>query len=336
MPSPVTSFAAVADDAECELALNYAPGSGTVALSNYGATLAAKVASLGQGKISSGLPLRFTMFDDTYQGNFLATSLSGETLGGVTPDVGTSDIHIYKAGSGFAVLFVGRQLIDLQGALNNVESGQPYNVIKYGARGDQQTVTATGIVAGSHTLSVAGYAKNAADVGKAITVDKAGASGGTLGSTIASVADGLITMADPAVANVASSLASFGSDDTATIQAAIDAAEVTGGEVLFPIGNYLTTAPLLLPSNVTLRGHGPTSVIAPSLVFSNAAPGGHAIIEAIGTTERLTNNGIKDLVLDTRGSRRAASHRIPYQLILNNAEHCTVERVIFRDHGYGI
>lgn len=50
--------------------------------------------------------------------------------------------------------------------------------------------------------------------------------------------------------------------DTLAIQAAIDAASaVGGGVVFFPRGTYKFTAALTVPSNVTLRGVGPASVL---------------------------------------------------------------------------
>ncbi len=57
----------------------------------------------------------------------------------------------------------------------------------------------------------------------------------------------------------------FGTDDTAAIQAAIDAVPVGGGVVYFPHGWYRLTGSLVLKNNVVLRGRGYSAANTPAL-----------------------------------------------------------------------
>lgn len=94
-------------------------------------------------------------------------------------------------------------------------------------------------------------------------------------------------------------------DDTAEIQAAIDAANTAGGGVVFlPKGTYKTSAALILHSNILLLGAGPGTVIKPTgtgfnvcsltgtissarLLASNAAEGTTAVTLVAGSVAAL-------------------------------------------------
>lgn len=79
--------------------------------------------------------------------------------------------------------------------------------------------------------------------------------------------EGQITTLDEKLEGVAVNVKTFNAlgngtnDDTAAIQAAINAVKPTGGKVFFPVGRYKVTSPLSLPSYVTLDGFGEKSEI---------------------------------------------------------------------------
>ena len=80
-------------------------------------------------------------------------------------------------------------------------------------------------------------------------------------------------------------------DDTATIQAALDAAAVRGGTVHLPAGRYRLTSALRPPSFVTLAGDGGGTVLAPA--------GRISAIAAVFTSEApLTAFHCRDLTID--------------------------------------
>ena len=60
-------------------------------------------------------------------------------------------------------------------------------------------------------------------------------------------------------------------DDTAAIQAALDAAATGGGSVHLPAGRYRLTSPLRPASFVTLAGDGAATVLAPNASTARAA-----------------------------------------------------------------
>jgi hypothetical protein len=91
-------------------------------------------------------------------------------------------------------------------------------------------------------------------------------------------------------------------DDTAAIQAAIDAAEVAGGVVYFPAGTYSVTALEIAASHVELRGAGTSSIIAQAaatgdtITIEDAAQRSYNTIRALRfmpATNRSANTEIK-------------------------------------------
>lgn len=100
-----------------------------------------------------------------------------------------------------------------------------------------------------------------------MTSDDSGTTG-VIRNGIASVqlfnADGTVTF-PYGIEGVTLNVESFGAvgdgvaDDTAAIQAAIDAIRTSGGVVLFPAGTFRTSGPILLYSNIILEGAGRTS-----------------------------------------------------------------------------
>lgn len=118
-----------------------------------------------------------------------------------------------------------------------------YDVESYGAVADYAIKTGASITAGSSTLLVPTGNFLATDVGKIALVEGAGASGDVLITTIAGyISPTQITLAVPAITTVSSKRFQYATNSTAAIQAAMNAARVTGGDVRFnSAGGYGVT-----------------------------------------------------------------------------------------------
>lgn len=130
---------------------------------------------------------------------------------------------------------------------------------------------------GSAIITSAGYTFTSADVGKRFVIKAADTStvymasgGSTIAGTISSVAGNQATLSATLPTTVAGTAQFyFGTDDTAAIQAAINACnpeDTTGspstwyyrysGVVVFPVGMSMITAELILRTNVSFQGQG--------------------------------------------------------------------------------
>lgn len=154
------------------------------------------------------------------------------------------------------------------------EGGEVFDIKSsaYGAYGDTAIETSGGSVTAGSTAFTAGNVTFAStDVGKVMTVQGAGASGGVLSTTIAAyLAPSAVMLADAAQTTVTGAAFAYGHDDTAAIVAAIAAAAPRGGTVLAPPGTYMIRAsendggPIELSGGVGLLGNGASSPNAPS------------------------------------------------------------------------
>ncbi len=127
----------------------------------------------------------------------------------------------------------------------------------YAAKGNAKTVSDAAITSGLAVLTSATAAFVAGDVGKRVSVAGAGAAGVTLETTIATFTTSTtVTTAVNAGTTVTNANMQFGTDDTAAVQNAINAA-VGIGVVYFPPGKYFTDALNLTGKNgVVLLGAG--------------------------------------------------------------------------------
>jgi hypothetical protein len=136
-------------------------------------------------------------------------------------------------------------------------AGQPWvfdvTAPAHGAAGDGQVVADGAMTAASATLACATSTPfTADDVGKAISVKGAGASGvTTLVTTIAGFTDaGHVTLTDTAATSITGAIVIWGTDDTDAINAAVDAAETyleaghTYAQVFLPPRAYVIAGPL--------------------------------------------------------------------------------------------
>ncbi|MEU8839934.1 SGNH/GDSL hydrolase family protein [Streptomyces roseus] len=100
-----------------------------------------------------------------------------------------------------------------------------FDVVSYGAVGNGKVVADAAMTASSATLTSATASFTAGDVGKAVQVLGAGASGETLVGTISTYTSGTqVTLSATAGSTVSGTCAMWASDDTVAIQAAVDAA----------------------------------------------------------------------------------------------------------------
>src|SRR6266702_3416391 len=118
----------------------------------------------------------------------------------------------------------------------------------YGAKGDCRWVTDAAIAINTPNLTSATAAFSAADVGKAVLVANAGASGFELSTTILSVQSATAcTLALNATATVSGKNACLGTDNALPIQKAIGYQQTQGGRIRVPYdsfgGNYLIQNP---------------------------------------------------------------------------------------------
>lgn len=126
---------------------------------------------------------------------------------------------------------------------------------EHGALRDCVSLVDAAIDESTTTLTSASASFSAGDVGKVIVVSGAGLTAlkNTLVSTIASVTNSTtVELADAASVTVSGARATYGTDDTAAIQAALDAAVTAGiadgthyAEVVFSAGQYMVAGALV-------------------------------------------------------------------------------------------
>lgn len=132
---PQTAFASPSNGIASNLALDYAKGSGVMALfDGTGAIINAGLAAQGLPSISPTAPYRYQVarvravnlqtgdiINTAESAIYLATGLSGDALSGVTATEGTTDQNFY-AGDIFRVDLTAGQVVAEQTAINALES----------------------------------------------------------------------------------------------------------------------------------------------------------------------------------------------------------------------
>jgi hypothetical protein len=145
------------------------------------------------------------------------------------------------------------------------DKGRIFNVKDFGVKADAKRSTEGTIRAESTTLICEVGRFSQADVGKTISINGANIGGRTLITTIkAYISPKQTVLADPAQVSVSHTGVIWGTDNlTALKNVTVRAA---GNYIYFPSGNYLLKnidngVGVIVPSNTTLYGDGPESVI---------------------------------------------------------------------------
>ena len=126
----------------------------------------------------------------------------------------------------------------------------------YAAKADMKMLSDAAMASGSKTFSSHSAVFAPGDVGKSIAVAGAGASGSVLTTKIAAVLGKQHLLLQAAAATTtAATLATYGTDNTAAFQKALDARfKAHGGTVDVPTGAYLLLGTLNIPRFVRLHG----------------------------------------------------------------------------------
>lgn len=164
-----------------------------------------------------------------------------------------------------------------------------FDVRDYGALGDARVVTDGAMASGSTTLTSATLALTEADEGKYISVKNAGANGVTtliaVINSVESATSCTLSVANASGGVVSNAIVFVGTDDTAAIQAAIDAAEAylvthTYAQVYIPPLGYIIAGAL----NNTKSGNGQLvfgvyamTDVKKNLEFASDVTGGSAV-----------------------------------------------------------
>ena len=148
----------------------------------------------------------------------------------------------------------------------------------FGAKGDLTTLADGAITTGTPNLTSATAAFTVADQGKSIEVVGAGAAAAVLRTTILTyVGATAVTLAANAGTTVSAAVVAYGTDDTAAVQAAHDAAAAIGGGVVnFPprIGgtsSFLRASMPPRPSTLSWRASTSAAATSPSEARGRAA-----------------------------------------------------------------
>ncbi|MFC3770440.1 glycosyl hydrolase family 28-related protein [Paenibacillus sp. GCM10012303] len=120
-------------------------------------------------------------------------------------------------------------------------------------------------------------------------------------------------------------------DDTASIQAAINMASTRGGgTVCVPGGTYMISSPLVMASRVMLHGEGEASVIK---AFATSGWGSTYLYRGMIDMVGVQYGALKDLCLHQNGSARIPANGLSYAVLVNASSDLVIDNVSFIDPG---
>lgn len=175
----------------------------------------------------------------------------------------------------------------------SINAGVLFNVKSYGAKGDGIHFFDGNISSGSSIFSSSSASFTSEDIGKVITILNAGGTKIDKTATISSVTDAhTVVLSSNASATVSNASFTYGTDDTAAIQSAIDATQTTTnnfGSVFFPAGIYIVNGTFTKSNNSQLE----LPVI--SRVGSVDGPIGTVVMEgALTSTQQTAGDYVAD------------------------------------------
>lgn len=176
--------------------------------------------------------------------------------------------------------------------------GQVFNVKAYGAKANGIIKTnGTGVATGTSFTDVNG-AFTSVDVGKAIVIQGAGATGFAFATTISAYSSATaVTLAAAVTTNTTTSTYAYGTDDTAAIQSAYTAAAAVAGTALHSPGISMVTGQLTGTAGLNILGRGATLYASGASSQMILLQGANHIVERLtldgggGTTGILINGG---------------------------------------------
>lgn len=287
----------------------------------------------GSGFITAGFAVgdqvRVQGFTGNAANNIFSATVTARTAGKLTIGGADGDVIVDDA-AGESVTITKWESVRTDVA--TVGGAAPvFSVKSYGARGDGRVLTDVGTTNADATVTSASGAFTAGDVGKVFEVTN---NATVFRSTIASINSSTsIELAATVTFTATNCTAHFGTDDSAEIQAAIDAAGAAGGgTVFFPRGIYIvngalqdtsrSNAQLLLP-RINTTGGAPITVsligeVAPAPIPSVAAavalPRGGVIIK--GTLN--TTGGTSPALIGSHGPSGSAADFSNAHVVVKN------------------
>jgi len=185
----------------------------------------------------------------------------------------------------------------------------------YGAKGDGVVNTSGGaITSGTAIFTQSGYTFVAADIGKYIAIDGAGAAGATLVTTISNVSAGSAVIGTNASTTVTTAANEWGTDDSSALHNM--AAACTGKKIIFGAGRVYFHTDSGGNPNLIRFGTGPFTIegnCATVKAMANAPSPTYGLwfSDSTGAGNGPVNFSVQDLTYDGNRTRRISSGAHP-------------------------